>query len=208
MKLKIGDLVRFVDEAIEGHITSFQNGDIIGVTDSSGFEIPVPINKVTLVHGHMHRADDEVESLTSPRGPFVDNGISLAVTGEQKDGLARFSIVNESSYQLLISIAEKSGNKAKGISTISVLPKSHDEFYTANFSAAGKWPLFIIQILRYTTESYTPTPSLSQEIRVSAFDLNNPKKHSEVLERKAWLFQLDKEEQDIGLDKLKNFGKR
>lgn len=206
MKLKIGDLVRFVDEAIEGHITSFQSDDIIGVTDSSGFEIPVPINKVTLVHGNMHRADDDEDIAPVSSGPFVDKGIFLAVTGEQKDGLARFSITNETSYQLMVSIAEKNNNRTKGIEALSVSPKDQCEFYTANFSTVGKWPLFVIQILRYTEESIVPTTPLSLEIKIRPFDLNNPKKRSDVLENKAWLFELDKEE-DIGLDKLRNFGK-
>lgn len=206
MKLKIGDLVRFVDEAIEGHITSFQNDDIIGVTDNSGFEIPVPINKVTLVHGNMHRADDDDDPISLSVGPFIEKGIFLAVTGEQKDGLAKFSIVNESSYQLLASIAERNSNKAKGITTLFVSPKSHSEFYTANFSTLGKWPLFIVQILRHTEESVIPNTPLSKEIRVKPFDLNNPKKRSDVLDGKAWLFELDKEE-NIGLEKLKNFGR-
>ncbi len=37
MKFRIGDLVRFVDEPIEGHITSMQPNDIVGVTDDTGF---------------------------------------------------------------------------------------------------------------------------------------------------------------------------
>ena len=41
MKFKIGDFVRFVDEPIEGHITSFLNNELLGVTDDTGFEIPV-----------------------------------------------------------------------------------------------------------------------------------------------------------------------
>lgn len=55
MGFKIGDLVRFVDEPIEGHITSFQSNDLIGVTDDTGFEIPVQASKLTLVHGNMRR---------------------------------------------------------------------------------------------------------------------------------------------------------
>lgn len=207
MKLKIGDLVRFVDEAIEGHITSFQNDNIIGVTDESGFEIPVPIDKVTSVHGNMHRDDDQEDREPISSGPFVDSGIFLAVTGEQKDGLATFSIANETSYQLMISISEKNGNRVKGIRALSIPPKGQAEFYTANFSTMGKWPLFIIQILRHSEEARTPNAPLSKEIRVRPFDLNNPKKRSNVLDAKAWHFALDTEEEDIGLDKLRNFGK-
>lgn len=207
MKLKIGDLVRFVDEAIEGHITSFQQDNIIGVTDNSGFEIPVPVDKVTLVHGNMQRDDDDEDIAPVSSGPFVDKGIFLAVTGETKDGLAKFLIVNESSYQLLIGIAEKTGNNVKGVAAKSISPKDYAAFYTANFSSVGKWPVFIIQILRYTEDPISRTEPISKEIRIRPFDLNGSKQRSDVLNDKAWLFELDKENEDIGLDKLRNLGK-
>ena len=38
MNYKIGDLVRFVDEPIEGHITAFLKNGLVGVTDETGFE--------------------------------------------------------------------------------------------------------------------------------------------------------------------------
>lgn len=90
MNLKIGDLVRFVDEPIEGHITSMQANDIIGVTDDTGFEIPVLRTKVTLVQGNMRTIEDELDDLPEQKNlPFVDKGIYIAVAGEQKDGLAK-----------------------------------------------------------------------------------------------------------------------
>ena len=114
MNFKIGDFVRFVDEAIEGHITSFLSDDIIGVTDESGFEIPVSITKITAVHGDMKRQDDE-DAPAEIVGQFIEKGIYLAVTGEQKEGLARFWIVNETSFQLLISIGETKAGKQEGL---------------------------------------------------------------------------------------------
>lgn len=52
MEYKIGDFVRFVDENIEGYVTSIQSDILIGVTDESGFEIPVLKSKVTKVYDH------------------------------------------------------------------------------------------------------------------------------------------------------------
>lgn len=52
MEYKVGDFVRFVDENIEGYITSIQSDTLIGVTDESGFEIPVLTSKVTKVYDH------------------------------------------------------------------------------------------------------------------------------------------------------------
>lgn len=205
MKFKIGDLVRFVDEPIEGHITSIQDNDMLGVTDDTGFEIPVLKSKVTPVHGNMRMPEDDIEEIfVSPNQPFVDKGIYLAITGEQKQGLAKFILVNETSYELLVSISEISGAKSTGIFANSVPPHDFNQLYTANFANIGKWPNFHIQIIRHSHTAQKQTPPLNKEFRIKPMELINSKERVEMLNEKAWLFELDKIEEDIGLDKLKS----
>jgi len=205
MNLKIGDLVRFIDEPIEGHITSMQANDIIGVTDDTGFEIPVLRTKVTLVHGNMRTVEDELDDLPAQANlPFVDKGIFIGVAGEQKDGMAKFYIINETSYELLVSVSEISGSKTTGIFANSVPKHDFAQIYTANFSAVGKWPNFHLQIIRHTRLAQTQTQPISKEFRVKPLDLINSKERVEMLNDKVWLYEIDKIEEDIGLDKLKS----
>ncbi|MCL7988221.1 hypothetical protein M8998_09755 [Sphingobacterium sp. lm-10] len=206
MNFKIGDFVRFVDEAIEGHITSFLNDDIIGVTDESGFEIPVSVNKITAVHGDMKRQDDE-DSPAPVVGEFVEKGIYLAVTGEPKDGLAKFWLVNETSFQLLISIGETQSGKQKGHFAALLSPSKTVEFHKANFSAVGKWPTFSIRIIRHANTLHTSQPILEEEVRIKPISLSDPKTRLDLLAEKAWVIQLDIEKKDIGIQRLKDFGK-
>ncbi|TYR35140.1 hypothetical protein FXV77_14440 [Sphingobacterium phlebotomi] len=205
MKFKIGDFVRFVDEPIEGHITSFHNNDIVGVTDDSGFEIPVPMNKITLVHGNMRRDDDEVETKTAiPNAPFVERGIYLGITGEQKDGLAKFYFINHTSYDILIVANEINGTKRTGIFADKILARDFVQFYSANFANVGKWPNFEIQVLRSSMSLHNATPPLHKEFRVKPLDLIHSKENDDLLETKVWRYELDKPEENIGLDKLKD----
>src|SRR5690606_13209978 len=205
MKFKIGDLVRFVDEPIEGHITSFQKNDIVGVTDETGFEIPVPANKITLVHGNMKRADDDDQMNAVPTNqPFVDRGIFLSVEGEQKEGLAKFYFINHTSYDLLITVSEISGTKRNGLFADKVLKKDFVHFYSANFNQVGKWPNFDIQILRHADIPHNATSPIRREFRVKPLDLINSKESDEIIEGKVWRFELDKPDENIGLDKLKD----
>lgn len=211
MKLKIGDLVRFVDEAIEGHITSFQANDIIGVTDETGFEIPVPASKVTLVYGSMQSAtdrEDELPTLNS-NTVFVHEGVYLAVTSEQQQGLATFYLVNETSYQLLAAIAQVSANgKVSGVYAGIVRPRTAERFYSANFSNIGKWPLLQVQLLKYTDSMQALQQPISKQIRFRPADIsNNPKAKLDTLEEKAWVLQVDKPEEDLKLERLGNWGK-
>jgi len=206
MKFKIGDFVRFVDEPIEGHITSFQNDDIIGVTDDSGFEIPVPASKITLVHGNMRRDDDDTleTKITTTHAPFIDRGIYLGIAGEQKDGLAKFYFINHTSYDILIVANEISGTKRTGIFAEKILAHDFVQFYAANFTNVGKWPNFEIQILRYSVSPHNATPTLHKEFRIKPLDLMHAKENDDLLEAKVWRYELDKPELNIGLDKLQD----
>jgi hypothetical protein len=207
MKYKIGDLVRFVDEPIEGHITSFQNNDIVGVTDESGFEIPVLVSKITLVHGNMRHVDDEEVKTTSSLASnllIVERGIYLGIEGEQRDGLAKFFIVNHTSFELLVSISETSGNKVTGLFAEKVPRQDFVQFYTANFNTVGKWPTFHIQIIRASMQAHTAKAPIMKEFRVKPLDLIQSKDNDEIMDTKIWRFELDKPEENIGLDKLKD----
>jgi len=202
--IKIGDLVRFVDEPIEGHITSILPNNMVGVTDETGFEIPVLKDKITLVHGNMRSPEDDFPETPIQQGVFIEKGIFIGITGEQKDGLARFHIVNETSYELLVAISELQGKKNTGIYANIVPPKEHHQFYTGNFSTINKWPTFSIQILRTSRSQVNAVPPIEINIKIKALDLINSKEQSQVLPEKSWLFELDKIQEDLGLDKLKD----
>lgn len=205
MSIKLGDLVRFVDEPIEGHVTSIQGNDLVGVTDDTGFEIPVLRSKLTLVHGNMRMPEDDFEETAVQANlPFVDKGIYIGVAGEQKDGLAKFYLINETSYELLVSISEVSGTKTTGVFANAIPKQDFAQIYTANFSAVGKWPTFQIQIIRHCRQAQTQTQPISKEFRVKPLDLINSKERVEMLSEKVWLYEIDKIEEDIGLDKLKS----
>lgn len=206
MKFKIGDFVRFVDEPIEGNITTFLDSDIVGVTDDSGFEIPVPVNKITFVHGNMRHKDDDIDQLKATvdaNTPFIKRGIYLGVVGEQNDGLAKFYFINHTSYDVLMTASEINGTKRTGLFAEKVLARDFIQFYTANFSNIGKWPNLEIQILRHSKQPYDAVQMLRKELRVKPMDITHSKVNDDVLGEKMWRFELDKPEENIGLDKLK-----
>lgn len=205
MSLKIGDLVRFVDEAIEGHVTSLQSNGIIGVTDDTGFEIPVLKSKVTLVHGNMSVSEDEFErSVVDSNLPFVQKGIFLGIAGEQKDGIAKFFLINQTSYELLLSVSIVSGTRSSGVFANVVAKNDFNQIYMANFVSIGKWPTFQLQIIKHSKQSQPKNLPISRDIRVKPLDLINSKEYVEMMNEKLWLFEIDKVEEDIGLGKLKS----
>lgn len=205
MKFKIGDFVRFVDEPIEGNITSILDDNLVGVTDDTGFEIPVPQNKITLVHGNMRSLEEEEKEPTAvDTAKFIDQGIFLGISGEEKEGLAKFHIVNETSFELLVHVYVPSGNKKSSVFANLIPPQEYQQIYTGNFSSLHKWPNLSFQILRSSSRPHQELPAIQKSIKIKPVDLIRSKERLEILPEKAWIYQLDKQEQDIGLDKLKD----
>ncbi len=68
----------------------------------------------------------------------------------------------------------------------------------------GKWPTFRFQIIRHANSLQAIQNPIVKEQRVRPVDLTNPKEINDILGEKVWIYELDKEEEDLGLDKLKS----
>lgn len=205
MKFKIGDFVRFVDEQGEGYITSIINDDLVGVTDADGFEVPVPASKVTSVYGRMEEDEQEakITAATVVEGPFVSEGLSLVITGDQRQGLVEFFLVNESSFEVLFSFNSVKFNQVKGEKRGVIGPKGLEKIYAANASTIGDWPLFSFQFLFHSEMLLDTKKPLLVEKRIRPADLSGSKKHVPLLDGKAWTFRLDEPQTNLDTDKLK-----
>lgn len=212
MNLKLGDFVRFVDENLEGHITRIIDKDTIGVTDANDFEIPVLASKVTLVHGEMNRADDNeagnnddaslIQPLTSKE--FIREGIFLGlITDPQNHAIAHFHLVNETSYQLLLSFTTEKNGEFKGEFAGPVGPGSTKKIYSAKLGDIHTWPKFRIEALYYTTQSVEPKEPLAYHQSIKGKDLSVAKQAIPLLKDKGWQIQLDAPAHVIDLEKLK-----
>ncbi|WP_257668806.1 DUF2027 domain-containing protein [Parapedobacter tibetensis] len=207
MKFKLGDFVRFVDEDLEGHITSFMPNDLVGVTGADGFEIPVQANKITHVHGQLtrHSADEEGEAdeQVATAGPFITEGIDLAIVGDTKQGLAMFYLINGTSYEMLVSFNTVKGQDVTGEFRGTVAPHATVQLYMANLSNIGNWPELNIQGLFHAPVWKLPKSPLDVKKRIRPADLSTPKQHIASLDTKAWVFRLDQPAPSIDTEKLR-----
>lgn len=205
MKVKIGDFVRFVDEVGEGYVTSIIDDNLVGVTDVDGFEVPVLASKVTSVYGH-NSSDEEVElkrSAIIEEGPFLAEGLSLALTGQQRQGIVKFYLINESSYEVLFNFGSYVSNQLRGEKHGILKSKSVERIYAANASKIGDWPRFSFQFLFYTPKALEVKKPLSLDKKIRPVDLSRIKDHVILLEERAWVFPLEEVKEDLNTDKLK-----
>mgnify|MGYP003575463955 FL=1 len=203
---KIGDYVRFIDEKREGYITKEIDEATVGVTDSDGFEIPVSIGNLTYVHGHHSNADTANNAMPSTQvdEKFVEDGVYLAVAEDSKASVvAHFTLVNRTSYQLLLSLKTEKAGIYKGEFAGVIQPKSNVQIYTANLGDLDNWPNFTFQTLFFSSGNVKPKASLQLEKRFKSKDFSGAKNQITEINKYVWLIRLDEPALVIDAQKLK-----
>jgi hypothetical protein len=207
MNFKLGDFVRFVDENIEGYITRIIDKDTIGVTDSNDFEIPVMAAKVTLVHGDVHDNDvvSNKPSTPVPEAEFKKDGIYLAlVTDQHSSSVAHFQLINESSYQLLVSFSTEKADHFKGEFAGIIPPSSSKKIYSAQLGDIQLWPKFRLEVLTNTSANVEPKAPIVFYKSIKGKDLSVAKEEIALLKQKGWLIKLEEPAAIIDAEQLKN----
>jgi dsDNA-specific endonuclease/ATPase MutS2 len=207
MNFKLGDFVRFVDEKREGYITRIIDAQTVGVTDTDGFEIPVALSNLTHVHGHnsnkITTQSDKLKTVIVDE-EFKDVGVFLAVAEDSKaSAVAHFTLINNTSYQLLLTLKTDKKGIYKGEFASTIQPKTTTQLYSANLGDLEVWPEFIFQILYFTTANIKPKEPLNLTRKFKAKDFSGAKKQVPEINKYAWLIQLDEPVKLIDAQKLK-----
>lgn len=203
---KLGDYVRFIDEKREGYITREIDELTVGVTDTDGFEIPVAKSNLTYVQGHHSNADTANNAMPAQQvdEKFIEDGIYLAVAEDNKASVvAHFTLVNRTSYQLLLSLKTEKAGIYKGDFAGVIQPKSSVQIYTANLGDLDNWPSFTFQALYFTSANKQPKTPLQLNKRFKSKDFSGAKNQIAELNKYGWLIRLDEPALVIDAQKLK-----
>ncbi|MEJ5994185.1 Smr/MutS family protein [Pedobacter sp. Du54] len=207
MQFKLGDFVRFVDEKREGYVTRIIDSQTLGVTDTDGFEIPVAISNLTSVYGHQSNLakPDELTNVQAPADEkFVEEGIYIAVVEAQKaSSVVHFTLINRSSYQLLVSLKTDLKGKYKGEFGGVVQAKGQTQLYSENLADLEIWPDFNFQVLFFTVANIKPKAPLLLNRKFRAKDFSISKSLIPELNKFGWLIRLDEPLPLIDAKKLK-----
>ena len=204
MSFKLGDFVRFVDEKREGYITRVIDAQTFGVTDTDGFEIPVVAGNLTHVHGHGAPTKDAPIQAQKVDEDFKENGIFLAVAEDSKaSSVAHFTLVNRSSYQLLLSLKTDAKGIYRGEFAGVIQANTQMQLFSANLGDLDNWPSYIFQALYFTPTNLKPKEPLSLTKKFRSKDFNSAKIQIPEINKYGWLVQLDEPAPLIDPQKLK-----
>jgi hypothetical protein len=206
MKYKLGDFVRFVDEKMEGIVTRIIDEQMIGVTGEDDFEIPVLASKVTTVHGYQApgTAKTVIEEQAIPTAEFKTKGIYIGVVSDAKaNSVVHFHVINDTSFQLLLSLTTEKQQVFKGEYAGIISPKSTVQIYSAQLADLQLWPKLMFNVLFYTTQNIAPVAPLVVDEKFKAKDFAGAKKTLPLLNLPGWSIQLDEPEFTIDAQQLK-----
>jgi len=206
MKYKLGDFVRFVDEKLEGFVTRIIDDQMIGVTTEDDFEIPVLASKVTSVHGYQPpgtvKQNDAEEP--APTGDFITRGVFVGVISDPKaNSVVHFYLVNETSFQLLISLTTEKQDHFKGEYAGIIQPQSTEKIYSAQLADLQLWPKLLFRVIYHTKQNVEPPAPINLAEKFKAKDFSGSKKQIPLLKQQGWLLRLDEPEVTIDAQKLK-----
>jgi len=207
MKYKLGDFVRFVDEKMEGYVTRIIDEQMIGVTGDDDFEIPVLASKVTSVFGHGKAVvgdEEPAAEIVIPAGEFKSKGVYVAVVADAKAGsVVHLHLINQTSYQLLVSLVTDQQKQLKGEFAGIIEPHASAKIYSAKLADLQLWPKFNFRVLFHTKQNQPLLDPLTVTEQYKAKDFSGAKKNVPGLNQQGWMIQLDEPELVIDAQKLK-----
>ncbi len=206
MKYQLGEFVRFVDERREGYITKIINDEMVGVTGDDDFEIPVMITNLTRVHGHSSNPESsqaQAEEVTNAQN-FAERGVFLgAIPDANKGSVVHFFVVNESSYQLMVSLKTLTKDIYKGAFFGELAPGKSIKVYSGALPELDLWPLLNFQVMFYTASNKEPKKPLEVSFKFKSKDFAGSKKQIPQSKVNGWLFRIDEPELILDAEKIK-----
>lgn len=195
MKLKTGDIVRFLNETIEGTITRILSNEKVEVTDSHGFrhisdekhlvlielvldenqieftKIQVEVSEESKIVSNKKKSNDLVQSLE------VDNTIYAAVRLlDEKNPLTtdiELHIINNALFSLCFTASRRHVDIRSGLRMGQLKPRSEEFIGIFSQDELHRFDGFEFQFLFFGENEYKPRPPAVKILQFSSTDFLN-----------------------------------
>lgn len=201
--LKIGDRVRFVNDALDGVITSI-NGKIAGVTTADDFEIPVVMSELVKIEETRKISPNEKQS-EQPQTKFVKIHSGIHIAFERlTDSMLELKLHNSESDSVQYAFYHKILN------TYTLLQKGEINYETNiglgifHIEDIHKWPILSFQILYNYIETVSLKKPLIAELSINTKSFHRSFGQCYFLGKQAYHFRLDNEITKLDLEQLKS----
>lgn len=203
--VRIGDIVRFISEKLEGKVTGIVDNHTVNVfCNEFGFEIPASINDLVVIRSDFNTTTTATTASGKPTGQKAitvqsANTMYLAIIPENFNNLpeSRYEIalINDTPQTGLYSVAFYNGEKYNGISAGNCNPDSSCPIGTYSPKELENIKAIQVQAVFYQKGLCTPRKPIDIQIKVSPVSLckSGAYTHTRWFEAMVMLRPLDKE---------------
>lgn len=204
MEVKIGDIVKFISEKLEGKVTSLIDKNTVNVyCEEYGFEIPAATSDLVVIKSEFSENTTSQKAPTSPSSISVQaaNTLYLAIVPENFQNLTDcrydFHLINDTSQTCLYTIGFDDGEKCTGISAGNCNPDNTLLIGTYTLKEMDRIKNVYIQALFYQKGTYIPRKPIESRVKITpaSFQKAGAYKHVRWFSNMALLRPLDKEQE-------------
>ena len=201
--------MRLMSGREEGIITRILDNNLVEVAIDNDFTIPVAKREVVVIAAEEQKymRQDETTIQPSKRKEPVPpvlaaQGIYLALVHQSEELLA-VTVVNNSDYDVLFTSGEERESKYRGLQNDKLAPKGTRVITHYHLKEFEKWPSLIIQFIQHRNGSPTLFEPVVKRVQFKASSFYKSKRTAPVLNKEAYLFQLDQKPVSVNPDKIK-----
>ncbi|SFF94949.1 Smr/MutS family protein [Pontibacter chinhatensis] len=207
--MNVGDRVRLMSGREEGIITRILDNNLVEVAIDNDFTIPVARREVVVIAAEEQKYMRQDETAIQPskrKEPVAPvlaaQGIYLALVHQSEELLA-VTVVNNSDYDVLFTSGEERESKYRGLQNDKLAPKGTRVITHYHLKEFEKWPSLIIQFIQHRNGSPTLFEPVVKRVQFKASSFYKSKRTAPVLNKEAYLFQLDQKPVSVNPDKIK-----
>lgn len=201
MNIRIGDIVRFISEKLEGKVTGLIDQNTVNVyCEEYGFEIPASLNDLVVIRSDFSpQADPKVRSQKTVVTELTDS-LYLALVPENFHNLpeSRYEayLINDTSLTCLYAAGTYNGEHYSALSAGNCSPDAALSLGLYSRKELDQKKAFHIQAIFYQKGKYIPRPTVDAHIRISPTSLckTGSYRHIKWFENMAFVRALDKED--------------
>lgn len=188
--MNIGDKVRLIHAKEEGIIVNFIGDKQVEVEIEDGFRIPALRKELVVIASAENKEFKDDES----KGDLekAKQGIYLAFV-PFNDDIINLNIINETSYRILFTIGEEDKNGYKGVFSGSIEKDSFMRIADVKLSNFDQWPDYLVQIISFK-HGFSPFKEpVLKKIKFKTAAFFKSKKLAPLINKEAFVFQIDKD---------------
>ena len=200
--------MRLMSGREEGIITRILENNIVEVAIDNDFTIPVSRREIVLIapeEAKMFRSEEATTKSSARKEPpapvLAEKGIYLAMVHQSEELLAA-TVVNNTDYDVLFTSGEERNNSYRGLQNDKLAPKATRVIAHYHLKDFEKWPSLIVQFLQHRNGSPTLFEPVTKKVLFRANSFYKSKKTAPVLNKEAYLFQLDTKPVPVNTDKI------